>query len=163
MNNCLTALTAVLALLFFTSSPTLANTAGSVDKNEQSVENNAIVMGVYDAPPNIIRYEGGIKGVAPQYIQVVGMLSDLEMSLKPMPYSRLILNSTTEDVDVVNAFYHSELEKNSEILTRTGRVKAYLVTLNGVDLYAKPASEKVSVGYHSRIALDCCENGPSSF
>lgn len=142
MNNCLTA----LALLLFTNFSALADTVVSVDKNEQAVEDNTIVMSVYDAPPNIIRYEGGVKGIAPQYIKVIGVVSDLEVTLQPMPYSRLILSSTNKNIDVTNSFIHPELEKTSEILTRNGKVKVHLVTLNGTDLYAKSINEEVSVG-----------------
>ena len=130
----LMALAAVLALFFGASSVVLAS------------EDNTIVMGVYDAPPNIIRENGRIKGISSQYIKVIEMVSDLEVALEPMPYSRLVFSRASEDVDMVNAFVNAELEQNAEILTRTGRVKAYLVTLEGVDLFAKPPSENVSVG-----------------
>lgn len=142
------ALTLVLTALFlsFTGFPVLANTTESIDKNPQSVEDNSIVMGVYDAPPNIIRNEDGIKGISPQYIKVIEMVSELEVTLKPMPYSRLTLSSTRKNTGVINSFIHPELEKTSEILVRNGKVKVFLVTLNGVDLYSKSVNEDVSVG-----------------
>ena len=142
------ALTLVLTALFlsFTGFPVFANTTESIDKNPQSVEDNSIVMGVYDAPPNIIRNEDGIKGISPQYIKVIEMVSELEVTLKPMPYSRLTLSSTRKNTGVINSFIHPELEKTSEILVRNGKVKVFLVTLNGVDLYSKSVNEDVSVG-----------------
>lgn len=115
--------------------------------NSSETTSRRLTIATYDAEPWVIHKKHGLQGVSPQFAKLVELVSDYHITVKPMPYSRMLIGGKSSNIDIITSFYHPELLAHSRQLTTGGRVKAILVTTGEEQEYlGDQKNRKLNIG-----------------